>query len=111
METLTFAGLHYRLHDKRLPGNPDIVFSKLRTVIFVNGCFWHCHQGCGKFRITKIRSEWWTAKLARNKARDKEVRDELEAAGWSVIVIWECETSDPDRLATLVLELKSANDR
>ncbi|TAN50201.1 MAG: DNA mismatch endonuclease Vsr [Methylococcaceae bacterium] len=100
------AGLRYRLHDKRLPGNPDLVFPGQHTVIFVHGCFWHCHEGCSNFRIPKTRVEWWTSKLARNKARDAEVRAELEAAGWHVIVIWECEVADEDRLVIMAKELK-----
>jgi len=87
-------GLRYRLHDKRLPGSPDLVFPGLRAVVFVHGCFWHCHEGCSNFRIPKTRTEWWFAKLTRNKARDAEVRAELEAAGWRAFVIWECQVAD-----------------
>lgn len=100
-------GLRYRLHDKRLPGNPDLVFPGRRTVVFVHGCFWHCHEGCSNFRIPKTRADWWAAKLARNKARDAEVQAKLEAAGWRVVVIWECEVTDGSRLAAVVSELKS----
>lgn len=105
------AGLRYRLHDKRLPGNPDLVFAGRRTVVFVHGCFWHCHEGCRNFRIPKTRSEWWAAKLARNRTRDEVVQVELSAAGWCVLVIWECEVADQDRLADLVDRLKSPCDR
>lgn len=105
------AGLRYRLHDRRLEGNPDLVFPALRTVVFVHGCFWHCHEGCNNFRIPKTRSEWWAAKLARNKERDAQVQAHLRAAGWRVIVIWECETEDGDRLAALVQRLKLENER
>lgn len=100
------AGLRYRLHDKRLPGSPDLVFPGRRTVVFVHGCFWHCHEGCSNFRIPKTRMEWWTAKLARNTARDAKVRAELEAAGWRVYVIWECEVADQGLLNELASELK-----
>lgn len=100
------AGLRYRLHDKRLPGNPDLVFHGRRVVVFVHGCFWHWHEGCANFRIPKTRSEWWAAKLARNKARDAEVFAELSAAGWHVIVIWECEIADRERLAEVIEFLK-----
>lgn len=103
------AKLRYRLHDKRLMGHPDIVFPGKRVVVFVHGCFWHCHEGCRNFRIPKTRSAWWAAKLARNKARDAEVRAALEAAGWEVMVIWECEAFDPDRLGAIVEILKSSN--
>lgn len=105
--TLWSAGLRYRLHDKRLPGNPDLVFPGRRTVVFVHGCFWHCHEGCSNFRIPKTRAEWWSAKLARNKARDEKVRVELETAGWRVMVIWECEATDQELLAAVIAQLKS----
>lgn len=101
------TGLRYRLHDKRLPGSPDLVFPSQRTVVFVHGCFWHCHQGCSNFRIPKTRTEWWTAKLARNKARDAEVRAELEAAGWRVFVIWECEVTNQGLLNEFASGLKA----
>jgi DNA mismatch endonuclease (patch repair protein) len=100
------AGLRYRLHDKRLPGNPDLVFRGRRTVVFVHGCFWHCHAGCSNFRIPKTRTDWWAVKLARNKARDVAIRTALEAAGWRVIVIWECEVADRRLLDELASKLK-----
>ncbi|MHA6820120.1 very short patch repair endonuclease [Ralstonia pseudosolanacearum] len=104
--TLWAAGLRYRLHDKRLPGKPDLVFPSQHTAVFVHGCFWHCHEGCRNFRIPKTRAEWWAAKLMRNKARDAEVRAKLEAAGWRVMVIWECEVAEKGRLAAVASELK-----
>lgn len=100
------AGLRYRLHDKRLPGNPDLVFPGRRTVVFVHGCFWHCHEGCSNFRIPKTRTEWWAAKLARNKARDADVHAQLKAMGWDVVVIWECEADNARQLAELTEKLK-----
>ncbi|WP_316852152.1 very short patch repair endonuclease [Ralstonia thomasii] len=105
------AGLRYRLHDKRLPGNPDLVFPGRRTVVFVHGCFWHCHDGCSNFRIPKTRTDWWTAKLTRNKARDAKVRAELESAGWRVFVIWECEVADWKRLDELANKIKRMCER
>lgn len=101
------AGFRYRLHDKRLPGHPDLVFPGRRTAIFVHGCFWHCHAECGTFRIPKTRREWWSTKLARNQARDIEVRKALEAMGWRVIVIWECHLTDPGWHVKIVRELES----
>ena len=100
------AGLRYRLHDKQLPGNPDLVFRGQRTAVFVHGCFWHCHEGCGNFRIPKTRTEWWAEKLARNKNRDSKVCKQLSEMGWDVIVVWECEAADPRRLAELIHDLK-----
>ncbi|WP_081077758.1 very short patch repair endonuclease [Burkholderia stagnalis] len=100
------AGLRYRLHDKRLPGNPDLVFPGRNTVVFVHGCFWHCHEGCSNFRIPKTRTDWWAAKLARNKMRDIAVQAELETIGWRVIVIWECAVGDRAYLDELARKLK-----
>lgn len=104
------AGLRYRLHDRRFPGRPDLVFPGRRLAVFVHGCFWHCHEGCSRFRIPKTRTDWWTAKLGRNKARDDEVRAAIEEAGWDVVVIWECEAERPERLAELVGRLKARAD-
>ena len=101
------AGLRYRLHDKRLPGSPDLVFPGRRIAVFVHGCFWHCHDGCRNFRIPKTRTEWWAEKLALNTARDAKVRAELEASGWYVYVIWECETADPGFLDGLARKFKT----
>ena len=95
------AGLRYRLHDKRLPGRPDIVFTSRRIVVFVNGCFWHGHDGCPRHRIPKSRVAWWTAKIRRNIERDAEVCAALEAAGWKVLVLWECESEIPARVEAL----------
>ena len=88
---LFFNGFRYRLHDKKLPGTPDIVLTKYKTVIFVNGCFWHGHQGCRYFVIPKTRSEWWTTKIERNKILDKQNIEKLEAVGWNVINIFQCD--------------------
>jgi len=77
--------------NRKLPGKPDIVLPKYKTVIFVHGCFWHGHQGCKDFRIPKTRTEWWKAKIEGNVARDKRQQEELRKLGWKVVVIWECE--------------------
>ena len=84
-------GFRYRVNDKRLPGSPDIVLPKFRTVIFVHGCFWHGHKGCKNYTVPKTNTEFWVAKVARNQARDQEVWRQLEAKGWFVIIVWECE--------------------
>jgi len=84
-------GLRYRKNDKRYPGKPDMVFPKYRTAVFVNGCFWHCHQGCPAFVMPKSRVDYWQAKLERNKQRDLANITALEADGWRVLVVWECE--------------------
>jgi DNA mismatch endonuclease (patch repair protein) len=84
-------GFRYRLNDKRLPGKPDIVFPKYRTVIFVHGCFWHGHKGCKYYTIPKTNTSFWAAKISRNQERDQEVWRRLEAKGWFVIIVWECQ--------------------
>ena len=84
-------GFRYRKNDVRLPGKPDIVLPKYKTVIFVNGCFWHKHEGCKYFVWPKSNAEFWKAKILGNVARDTEKHKSLEALGWRVIVVWECE--------------------
>jgi DNA mismatch endonuclease (patch repair protein) len=95
---LWHLGGRYRLHAKDLPGRPDIALRARRIAIFVHGCLWHLHEGCRLARVPKSRPEYWPAKLARNKARDQRAADELRRLGWTVEVIWECETADSGRL-------------
>lgn len=83
-------GFRYRLHDKHLPGKPDIVLRKYRTVIFVHGCFWHGHTGCSYFKLPKTRADWWKTKIERTQEKDEEVFEQLRDLGWKVIVVWEC---------------------
>ena len=83
-------GYRYKLHDKTLPGKPDIVLPKYKTVIFVHGCFWHGHTNCKYFVVPKTRTQWWTDKINRNKANDEKAVKVLQKDGWKVIVIWEC---------------------
>ena len=95
-------GYRYRLHRKDLPGRPDIVLPKYRTVIFVHGCFWHCHDCRWGSVVPKTRAEFWSEKRAGNVARDEKHRTALEADGWEVRTVWECETRTEDALrATL----------
>jgi DNA mismatch endonuclease (patch repair protein) len=84
-------GFRFRLHNNLLPGKPDIVLKKYRTVVFVNGCFWHGHDDCKYFILPKTRRLWWENKLDKNKERDLESKRKLSFLGWKVIVIWECE--------------------
>ncbi len=83
-------GYRYRLNVKSVPGKPDIVMRRYRTAIFVNGCFWHGHEGCSKFVMPKSNTAFWQAKIERNRERDQRNYDDLMCAGWQVIVIWEC---------------------
>lgn len=84
-------GFRYRKNVKTLPGCPDIVLPKYKTVVFINGCFWHMHDGCPKFVWPKSNEEYWTKKLLRNKKRDDESKSSLEELGWKVLIVWECE--------------------
>ena len=81
----------YRRYFDGLPGKPDFVLTKYRAVIFVNGCFWHHHEGCSRAAVPKSNQEYWNEKLRRNVERDKRVYSELESLGWRVFVVWECE--------------------
>lgn len=84
-------GFRFRLHDKRLPGKPDIVLSRYRTVIFVNGCFWHRHRNCKYAYTPKSRQEFWLNKFEATVRRDQQKQDMLEKLDWQVLVVWECE--------------------
>lgn len=84
-------GYRFRLHDTKLPGKPDIVLKKLKTGIFVHGCFWHGHKGCKYFVTPKTRTQWWMDKINRNNLNDKSKKQLLEESGWKTITIWECE--------------------
>lgn len=92
---LWHLGFRYRVNVKRLPGTPDIVLPKYRTVIFVHGCFWHGHKDCKNYTVPKTNTDFWTAKIARNQHRDQEVWRQLEAQGWTVIIVWECQLKKP----------------
>lgn len=95
-------GLRYRLHNKHLPGKPDIVFSGRHTVIFIHGCFWHGHEGCKYFKVPETRREWWLAKINLNKQKDREALAKLEMDGWRVIVIYECALRPKAKQETLI---------
>lgn len=99
-------GYRFRLHEKRLPGKPDIVMKRLHTVIFVNGCFWHGHtledgSHCKYFIIPQTRTDFWQAKIVRNQARDKEDVKLLTSMGWNVLQIWECQLKKQSMEKTL----------
>ncbi len=87
-------GFRFRVNDKKLPGKPDIVLPKYRTVIFVHGCFWHGHEHCKYYSLPKTRTEWWFEKIGKNKSRDKKNVSVLKKEKWKVIEIWECELKE-----------------
>ena len=98
---LWHRGYRYRLNHKSLPGKPDVVLRKYRTCIFVNGCFWHGHEGCKLYTIPKTNTEFWLKKVERNKERDARVLQQVAEMGWHSITIWECQLKPESREATL----------
>ncbi len=94
-------GFRYRLNHPRLPGHPDLVLRKYRTVIFVNGCFWHGHEDCKYFRLPKTNIDFWQNKIERNKERDKKEQCQLAMMGWHCITVWECQLKPKVRNQTL----------
>ncbi len=87
-------GFRYRKNDKRYPGKPDIVLPKYKTVIFINGCFWHGHKNCPKSKLPETNYEFWKTKIEANIKRDQENYESLEIQGWKVVVIWQCEINN-----------------
>lgn len=104
-------GYRYRKNDAKLPGKPDIVLPKYKTVIFIHGCFWHLHPGCKNARLPKSNTEFWETKLNHNVANDIKIRQLLEEYGWHVITIWECEIEKSLELVTqkIISELNHNN--
>lgn len=94
-------GFRYRLNHPRLPGHPDIVLKKYRTCIFVNGCFWHGHEGCRYYRLPKTNVDFWKNKIEQNKIRDKKEQRQLADMGWHCITVWECQLKPLVRDQTL----------
>jgi DNA mismatch endonuclease (patch repair protein) len=94
-------GFRYRLNSPRLPGHPDIVLRKYRTCVFVNGCFWHGHEGCKSFTIPKTNTDFWEKKIRRNQQRDVEEQRKLAGMGWHCITVWECNLKSKKREQTL----------
>ncbi len=92
-------GYRFRLHRRDLPGTPDLVFPSKMKIVFVHGCWWHQHPGCKKATGSKTQTDFWSAKFARNVARDERVESELKRTGWDVLTVWECETRTADALA------------
>jgi len=103
-------GFRFRLHDKKLPGKPDIVLPKFKSVIFVHGCFWHGHNGCRYYVIPKTRTDWWTEKINKNAVNDEKAYGLLARAGWHVINVWECELKKNLRENTLEQLIKNLRE-
>lgn len=103
-------GYRFRKNDKRYPGKPDVVLPKYHTVIFVNGCFWHHHEGCKNATMPKTRTDFWKEKLGKNVANDRKHIRLLEEAGWNVITLWECELEKDfeGRMKSVMDDLTSA---
>ncbi|MGC2659766.1 MAG: DNA mismatch endonuclease Vsr [Bryobacteraceae bacterium] len=104
-------GYRFRLHRKDLPGKPDIVLPKYRTVIFVHGCFWHCHECRWGSVVPKTRAEFWSVKRRGNVGRDQRQRAELESAGWKVMIVWECEARNTEALKAALEKLSVFSQR
>jgi DNA mismatch endonuclease, patch repair protein len=97
-------GYRYTLHNKLLPGKPDMVLPKYNTIIFIHGCFWHGHAHCKYFKMPGTNTQWWADKIARNKANDAKAAKALRKAGWQVIAVWECRLK-PAKAATTLQQL------
>ncbi len=98
-------GYRFRLHSKDLPGSPDIVLPKYKTVIFVHGCFWHRHENCKYASTPKTRKEFWNKKFTENKKRDSEIQEKIKILDWRSVVIWECETKNIKNLRDKITDV------
>lgn len=107
-------GFRYRIHVKDLPGKPDIVLPKYRSVIFVHGCFWHGHQGCHLFKLPATRTEFWQEKILRNQTNDHRAVELLLASNWRVCIVWECSIrgarKDPEKVVNTIIDWLSGTE-
>ena len=106
-KVLHSMGYRFRLHSKNLPGSPDIVLPKYKTIIFVHGCFWHRHKNCKYASTPKTRQEFWNKKFEENIKRDSEIQDKIKNLNWRSVVIWECETKNIDNLRDKIIDVFS----
>lgn len=104
------AGYRFRIHDKRLPGSPDISLPRHQLVIMVDGCFWHGHKRCKYFRLPKSRVSFWKEKIEKNRKRDQATKRKLRRQGWRVLTIWECQLK-PDKLDKTIQKILSSVDK
>ena len=100
-------GFRYKLHDKKLPGRPDIVLPKYKTILFIHGCFWHGHTNCKYYVIPKTRTDWWLTKINTNKTNDAKALKALRKEGWKIITVWECDLKTAKREKTLLKLVKN----
>lgn len=103
-------GFRYTLHNKKLPGKPDIILPKYKTIIFVHGCFWHGHNNCKYYVVPKTRTDWWLNKINTNKDNDVRATKALKKAGWKIIIVWECSLKPAKIDKTLSALLKKINN-
>lgn len=101
-------GFRYGLHNRKLPGSPDIVLRKYKTVIFIHGCFWHGHEGCKYHSLPKTNEAFWKEKIDRNRERDTLNKEKLEEKGWRVITVWECDLRNKERREETLANLKDS---
>ena len=99
-------GFRYRINDKKLPGKPDIVLPKYKTVIFVNGCFWHGHENCKYFKLPKTRTEWWKGKIEKTKINDLLNHMQLIEMGYKVLIVWECDIKNKVIFSKIINEIR-----
>ena len=104
-KVLHSMGYRFRLHSKNLPGSPDIVLPKSKTIIFVHGCFWHRHENCKYATTPKTRQEFWNKKFKKNIERDLEIQENIKNIEWRSVVIWECETKNIDYLKEKIIDV------
>jgi DNA mismatch endonuclease (patch repair protein) len=107
-------GFRYRLHERKLPGNPDIVLPKHKVIVMVNGCFWHGHDGCSYYLLPRTRTQWWKEKINSNKLRDEMNENKLRFLGWDVLTVFECELKSEkqkETLANLIDRIRNGHTR
>ena len=108
---LSANGYRYRLHRNDLPGTPDVVFAGRRKVVFVHGCFWHGHANCVRGSLPERRALYWQDRIRKNQERDLRTASELRRMGWSICVVWECETRDSDALTRKLIRFLLGSDK
>ena len=104
-------GYRYTLHNKKLPGKPDIVLPKYKTIVFIHGCFWHGHSNCKYYVVPKTRTEWWLHKINTNKTNDEKAVKALKKDGWKIIILWECDLKPAKMEKTLASLVKKLERR